>query len=53
MIPVVKEERAVGKRPILEQVTLHEEKITIKRHLTDRAITGTITATGTTDTTKL
>ena len=53
MIPVVEEERATGKQPISEQVTLHEEEMTIDRHLTDRAITGTITATGTTDTTKL
>ena len=53
MIPVVEEERAVGKRPVLEQVILHEEKMTIERHPADQAITGTTTATGTTDTTKL
>jgi len=53
VIPVVEEERAVGKRPVLEQVILREEKMTTERHPADRAITGTTTATGTTDTTKL
>ena len=56
VIPVVEEELAVGKRqvqsggarvhtfvtetPVSEQVTLHEEHVTVERHAVDRAATG-------------
>ncbi len=60
VIPVVEEELAVGKRqiqrggvrvfqrveerPVSEQVTLHEEHVTVQRHAVDRAVTGADTA---------
>ena len=60
VIPVIEEELAVGKRQILrggvrvfqrvgerqveEQVTLHEEHVTVDRHPVDRAVTGADTA---------
>ena len=56
VIPVVEEELAVGKRqvqsggarihtfvtetPVSEQVTLHEEHVTVQRNVVDRAVTG-------------
>ena len=56
VIPIVEEELAVGKRqvqsggarihtrvtetPVSEQVTLHEEHVTVQRNVVDRAVTG-------------